>query len=101
MFIEEIKLTDSDQSSKINKDLITVMLSIVILGSTAIACATYYNMNDRNNMAKNIESAIQKGIDPLSVKCSYDTTPDATCIAYAFSQNTIAPGGSQSSQIRR
>jgi hypothetical protein len=40
-------------------------------------------MNDRNNMAKNIEAAITKGMDPLAVKCSYETHPGAICITYA------------------
>jgi pyruvate/oxaloacetate carboxyltransferase len=42
-----------------------------------------YNINDRNNMAKNIEAAIAKGIDPISVKCAYEVNPNATCITYA------------------
>jgi hypothetical protein len=41
-------------------------------------------MNDRNNMAKNVESAISKGVDPISVKCAYITTADSICIAYAM-----------------
>jgi len=35
-------------------------------------------------MAKNIEAAIAKGIDPLAVKCAYETNPTATCISYAL-----------------
>jgi hypothetical protein len=42
-----------------------------------------YNMNDRNNMSKNIEAAITKGVDPLSVKCAYEVQPNAICITYA------------------
>jgi hypothetical protein len=41
------------------------------------------NMNDRNNMSKNIEAAIEKGVDPLSVKCAYEVHPNAICITYA------------------
>jgi hypothetical protein len=42
-----------------------------------------YNINDRNNMAKNIEAAIAKGVDPLSVKCAYETNSNPICITYA------------------
>jgi hypothetical protein len=42
-----------------------------------------YNVNDRNNMAKNIEAAIAKGVDPLSVKCAYETSSNPICITYA------------------
>jgi len=54
-----------------NKDLITVCVSVIIVVCTAIIGAIIYNINDRNNMAKNIEAAIAKGVDPLSVKCAY------------------------------
>jgi len=42
-----------------------------------------YNINDRNNMAKNIEAAITKGVDPVSVKCAYETNTNTICITYA------------------
>jgi hypothetical protein len=34
-------------------------------------------------MAANIENAIAKGVDPLSVRCSYVKSDDIICIAYA------------------
>ena len=66
-----------------NFDLITVVVCLAIVIVAMIAGITVYNMNDRNNMAKNIEAAIAKGMDPLSVKCSYETNPGAICITYA------------------
>lgn len=66
-----------------NKDLITACVSATIVICTTIVGLIVYNINDRNNMAKNIEAAIAKGVDPLSVKCAYDTNPSPTCIAYA------------------
>jgi hypothetical protein len=66
-----------------NKDLITVCISVVIVLTTAIIGGIVYNTNDRNNMAKNIEAAIAKGVDPLSVKCAYETGTNTTCITYA------------------
>jgi hypothetical protein len=42
-----------------------------------------YNLNDRNNMAKNIEAAISKGVDPLAVKCAYETNSNSVCITLA------------------
>jgi len=35
-------------------------------------------------MAKNIEAAIAKGVDPLSVKCAYETNVNSVCIAYSL-----------------
>ena len=77
------KLTETKELS-MNKDLITICVSIVIVICTAIIGAIIYNMNDRNNMAKNIEAAIAKGVDPLSVKCAYETSTNPTCITYAM-----------------
>jgi hypothetical protein len=42
-----------------------------------------YYLNDRKLMAANIENAITKGIDPLSVRCSYAHDYDVICVAYA------------------
>ena len=78
-----IKLTETMESN-MNKDLITVCVSIIIVICTAIIGAIIYNINDRNNMAKNIEAAITKGVDPLSVKCAYETSTNPICITYAM-----------------
>jgi hypothetical protein len=78
-----IKLTETKESI-MNKDLITVCVSVIIVVCTAIIGAIIYNINDRNNMAKNIEAAIAKGVDPLSVKCAYETSTNPTCITYAM-----------------
>lgn len=67
-----------------NKDLTTLIVCITLVMCSMVAAVTLYNINDRNNMAKNIESAIQKGIDPISVKCAYETNANAVCIAYSM-----------------
>ncbi len=67
-----------------NKDLITICVSVSIVVCTAIIGAVIFNINDRNNMAKNIEAAIVKGVDPLSVKCAYEIGTNPTCITYAM-----------------
>jgi len=78
-----IKLTETKESN-MNKDLITICVSVSIVVCTAIIGAVIFNINDRNNMAKNIEAAIVKGVDPLSVKCAYETSTNPICITYAM-----------------
>jgi len=56
----------------------------MILALAGIVAVSLNYINDRGNMAKNIESAISRGVDPLSVKCAYETHPTATCISYAL-----------------
>jgi hypothetical protein len=66
-----------------NKDFITICVSATIVFCTFIVSIFMYNINDRNNMAKNIDAAITKGVDPVSVKCAYETNINAICITYA------------------
>lgn len=57
--------------------------SIIVL-SAIISIAIYW-ISDRKLMAQNIETAIAKGIDPLSVRCSYADSKDLICVAFAAS----------------
>ena len=61
-----------------------IAVGLVILA--VIVGATIYNVNDRALMAKNIDAAIAKGLDPISVRCSYVTNTDTICVAYAAAQ---------------
>jgi hypothetical protein len=62
---------------------VTVSICLTVIITTAIIGAYMYNLNDRNRMSQNIENAINKGLDPISVKCAYETSVNTTCIAYA------------------
>lgn len=79
-----MKLTEIKDSSKLSSVAMTAMVCVMILSMTAVISISLNFINDRNNMAKNIEAAIAKGVDPLSVKCAYETNPSATCISYAL-----------------
>ena len=72
--MEEVK-------QKRSNDLVVLAITFVILTSIIAVC--YYAMNDRKLMASNIEDAIAKGIDPLTVRCSYVRDYDTICIAHA------------------
>ena len=61
--------------------IITVSITVVLLSVIAAICI--YGLNDRKLMAANIENAIAKGIDPLTVRCSYAKSDDIVCIAHA------------------
>lgn len=77
-----IKLTETKSSS--NSVYTTTIVCIMILALAGIVSVSLNYINDRNNMAKNIEAAIAKGIDPLAVKCAYEINPTATCVAYSL-----------------
>jgi hypothetical protein len=60
-----------------------VMIAITSVVLAAILGLSIYHINDRNLMAKNIDNAIAKGINPMSVRCSYVRGDDPICIAFA------------------
>jgi hypothetical protein len=74
VIMEEVK-------PKSSNDLIVVAITIVLL--SIVAAVGFYALNDRKLMAANIEDAITKGIDPLSVRCTYARDYDTICIAHA------------------
>ena len=71
--------------SEIFKDFKTLVIGITIVIVSIVIGATYYNVNDRILMSRNIDSAIAKGLDPISVRCSFVTNTDTVCVAYAAS----------------
>jgi hypothetical protein len=58
-----------------------VCLTIVLLSITG--GVAYYYAHDRLLMSKNVSEAIEKGLDPLSVRCSYVKSDDIICVAHA------------------
>jgi hypothetical protein len=60
-----------------------VIISMTLVVLSAILGLSVYHINDRNLMAKNIDNAIAKGINPMSVRCSYVRGDDPICIAFA------------------
>jgi hypothetical protein len=75
------KVVMEEVEQKRSNDLIVVAITIVLL--SIVAAVGFYALNDRKLMAANIENAIQKGIDPLTVRCSYVRDYDTICIAHA------------------
>jgi hypothetical protein len=60
-----------------------ICLTLVLL--TSVVGSMILLLTDRTLMASNIDSAIAKGIDPLSVRCSYAKSDDLICVAFAAS----------------
>lgn len=77
--------------SENNKLLGIVMICVTIVGLAGIASSTMFSLNDRKLMADNIDKAIEKGVDPMTVRCSYADSKDLICIAFAAA-GTTHPG---------
>jgi len=71
--------------SELLKDIKTLVIGATTVIVSVVVGTTYYNVNDRILMSKNIDSAIAKGLDPISVRCSFVTNTDTVCVAYAAS----------------
>lgn len=65
--------------------LVTVLICVFVI------CFTFFMgyISEKELMSKNIESAINKGIDPIAVRCSYAEPTDNVCLAYAITHNTV------------
>lgn len=63
---------------------ITITVCVTIFICSVIGSFTIKDYYNQTNIAKNIESAIAKGIDPLAVKCAYEQFSSPTCITYAL-----------------
>jgi hypothetical protein len=62
---------------------ISYVIGACLVLITAVFCLTFYTYNQTLAIKSNIESAIVKGIDPISVRCAYGSAADNICIAYA------------------
>ena len=72
-------------SNESNNKSYAVIFSITVILISAIIAICIYGLNERKLMASNIENAIAKGIDPLSVRCSYARGDDIICVTHAAS----------------
>ena len=64
--------------------LISLVVCFTIFVCSVIGSITIKDYYNQTNMAKNIDSAIAKGIDPIAVKCAYEQISSPTCITYAL-----------------
>lgn len=70
-------------------DRLVLIISCLIAAICAISGIVFYNYAELKSIERNIESAIVKGIDPISVRCSYSKLNDAICLAYAMNPQSI------------
>lgn len=77
-----------EETTKQTKNVImTLIVCATIVALSLVGSSTYFNLNDRELMAENINKAIEKGVDPMSVRCSYANGQDLICVAFATSSS--------------
>jgi hypothetical protein len=64
--------------------LFVICGTLVIM--TAIGSIGFYNLQKDKLMSTNIENGIVKGIDPIAIKCAYDSN-GTMCMVYAATKH--------------
>jgi hypothetical protein len=59
------------------------IVAVCISAMSLISAITFYNFSELTAKRANIETAISKGIDPITVRCAYSGSTDMICVAYA------------------
>lgn len=63
-------------------ETVTFISWISILLCVIVFAITYYNYNKTIALENTIKYAIEKGIDPIAVKCAFDDYSSASCQVY-------------------
>jgi hypothetical protein len=64
-------------------------IAIVVAFIALVSSITYFKVTELTKIESNVQSALEKGIDPLAVRCAYATQTDTICIAYAASKTNF------------
>lgn len=73
-----------------NKVILIIATTVTIMFVTG--SYTFYQYSVLKSLERNVESAIVKGIDPITVRCAYAIQTDPICIAYgSISNNNVPP----------
>ena len=70
--------------------LFVICGTIVVM--SAIVSIGFYNLQKDRLMSANIENGIVKGIDPIAIKCAYDSN-GTMCMVYAATKHGDSPAG--------
>jgi hypothetical protein len=66
------------------RNLFVICATLVLM--TAIGSIAYYNLQKDRLMSANIENGIVKGVDPIAIKCAYDSN-GSMCMVYAATKH--------------
>lgn len=67
-------------------DYITTVVCGTIIVISFILSVTLFHFKETELKNQNIDQAMTKGVDPLSVRCAYASERDMICIAHAASR---------------
>jgi hypothetical protein len=66
-------------------------VSALLAFMSLVFSVAFYQYSVLKSVERNVESAIVKGIDPITVRCAYASERDVVCVAYAASTSSPTP----------
>lgn len=74
-----------------NFNIERILIAVTLILALAIVSFTFLYVSSEENKLKsvNIENAIEKGIDPMAVRCAYAKSDDRICLAYAITKKGV------------
>jgi hypothetical protein len=67
-----------------NKINAIALASVIIVAIISIAATiTIDNYHVIQSMERNVNSALEKGIDPIAIRCAYADSTDDICLVYS------------------
>lgn len=81
------------QELKNSLNSVTSIISGAVVALAVVVAVSINVIHEKTLMSQNIESAIQKGIDPMSVRCSYAAADDVVCVSFAHGSQPISFSG--------
>jgi hypothetical protein len=72
------------------RNLFVICATLVIMAG--IGSLAFYHLQKDRLMSTNIENGIVKGIDPIAIKCAYDSN-GTMCMVYAATKHGDSPVG--------
>ena len=67
--------------------VVTAIATVICILGT-VAAATHFYVVEQQNLKESLAVAMDKGVDPLAVRCSYAKQTDTICVSYAASVKT-------------
>jgi hypothetical protein len=68
---------------------VTFIIAVLLAFVSVVGSITYYNVKETEMMTENIKAALEKGVDPMAVRCSYSKADDRICVVYAASPKKL------------
>lgn len=68
----------------INVNMIAFIIGVIVVFGILAGAEVSLSTKERELFAASLDKAMEKGIDPIAVKCAYDNTKPELCTTYVM-----------------